>query len=210
MVSTAGYFALSGAITNWLALYMLFERIPYLYGSGVVPMYFKEFKVGIKRLIMKQFFTEVSIKRFFEENIHDIKKSLPTEHVLKVIDFDLVYQRLVEAILDSKFGTMLALMGGQKALAPLKEPMIEKLRTTIYDIVESEAFQKALIQESTSLEVHKKIESMVDERLEELTPHMVKKIIQDMLDPHLGWLVVWGGIFGGLIGVILEVVHLVR
>ena len=42
IITTAGYFALSGAITNWLALYMLFERIPYLYGSGVVPLHFQE------------------------------------------------------------------------------------------------------------------------------------------------------------------------
>ena len=35
-----GLFALSGAITNWLAIYMLFERVPGLYGSGVIPLHF--------------------------------------------------------------------------------------------------------------------------------------------------------------------------
>ena len=47
-------FALSGAITNWLAIYMLFEKIPYLYGSGVVPNRFQEFKVAINHLIVEQ------------------------------------------------------------------------------------------------------------------------------------------------------------
>ena len=32
----ASLFALSGALTNWLAVYMLFERIPGLYGSGII------------------------------------------------------------------------------------------------------------------------------------------------------------------------------
>ena len=43
-----GIFALSGALTNWLAIYMLFEKVPGLYGSGVIPLHFEEFKQGIK------------------------------------------------------------------------------------------------------------------------------------------------------------------
>lgn len=210
IVSTAGYFALSGAITNWLALYMLFERIPFLYGSGVVPKHFKEFKHSINQLIMQQFFTEERIQLFFEQNLNELKDSIPVEHILKAIDFDLVYQRLIDAILESKLGSMLALIGGEKALIPLKEPIIAKLQSTIYEVVESDRFQTALVQEGTSKGVHQKIQAMVEERLTALTPHMVKKIIQDMLQRHLGWLVVWGGIFGGLIGVVLEVVHLLH
>ncbi len=209
MLTTAGFFALSGALTNWLAIYMLFERIPYLYGSGIVPLHFKEFKNGIKNLIMQQFFTEQSIKRFFETQVPGAMHSLPVDHLLEAVDFELVYERLIEAILESKLGSMLALVGGQKALLPLKVPIIVKLQGTIREVVESERFQKAFIKESVSEEIHEKIESMVNERLEELSPQMVKKIIQDMIQKHLGWLVVWGGIFGGLIGIILDLVHLV-
>jgi len=35
---------------------------------------------------------------------------------------------------------------------------------------------------------------------------MVKKIIENMIQKHLGWLVVWGGVFGGLIGLITSFV----
>jgi len=38
-----GLFALSGAITNWLAIHMLFEKVPGLYGSGVIPARFEDF-----------------------------------------------------------------------------------------------------------------------------------------------------------------------
>jgi len=37
---------------------------------------------------------------------------------------------------------------------------------------------------------------------EELTPVMVKEIVQTFMKEHLGWLVVWGGFFGGLIGLV--------
>jgi len=56
-IFSMGIFALSGALTNWLAVYMLFEKVPGLYGSGVIPNRFEEFKTGIKNLIMNQFFT---------------------------------------------------------------------------------------------------------------------------------------------------------
>ena len=51
-------------------------------------------------------------------------------------------------------------------------------------------------------EIIGKIEYLVIQRLNELTPDMVKKIVQDMIHQHPGWLVIWGGVFGGFIGLI--------
>jgi hypothetical protein len=45
LIKSVGFFALSGAITNWLAIYMLFEKVPFLYGSGVIPERFEDFKL---------------------------------------------------------------------------------------------------------------------------------------------------------------------
>ena len=47
-----------------------------------------------------------------------------------------------------------------------------------------------------------KVDKIVAARLDELTPEDVKRIVQDMIHEHLGWLVVWGGVFGGLIGLL--------
>ena len=44
---------------------MLFERIPFLYGSGVVELRFKDFKRGIKNLVMSQFFNQKDSSEFF-------------------------------------------------------------------------------------------------------------------------------------------------
>ena len=62
----AGLFALSGGLTNWLAIHMLFEKIPLLYGSGVIPERFEDFKVGIKDLILTEFFSMSSINNFWK------------------------------------------------------------------------------------------------------------------------------------------------
>ena len=64
---TIGLFSLSGALTNWLAVHMLFEKVPGLYGSGVIPARFEDFKLAIRELMMQQFFTEENIDRFLSE-----------------------------------------------------------------------------------------------------------------------------------------------
>ena len=38
------------------------------------------------------------------------------------------------------------------------------------------------------------IENIIDKRLEELTPEHIKIIMKEMIQKHLGWLVVWGGV----------------
>lgn len=65
LVLFTGLFALSGAVTNQLAIHMLFERVPLLYGSGVIPARFESFKESIKTLMMNQFFTQEQLNNFF-------------------------------------------------------------------------------------------------------------------------------------------------
>ena len=63
LLMMVGLFALSGALTNWLAVHMLFEKVPGLVGSGVIPARFEEFKTAIKTLMMEQFFTQENIDK---------------------------------------------------------------------------------------------------------------------------------------------------
>ena len=72
---------------------------------------------------------------------------------------------------------------------------------------ESNDEKKALTSQANFSDLRAKVEHLVDSRLQELTPEMVKNIIQKMIRHHLGWLVVWGGVFGGLIGLIASVVE---
>ena len=97
-------------------------------------------------------------------------------------------------------GNMLKMVGGRTALEPLKDPIIAKLKSVVTELAsnpspagEGADFTSALIAQ---------VEKIIDARLAELTPQMVKTIIEDMIRKHLGWLVVWGGVFGGLIGVV--------
>ncbi len=196
-------FALSGALTNWLAVHMLFEKVPGLYGSGVIPAHFEEFKLGIRRLIMEQFFSDENIDRFLNQNQRSGSHS-KLAVVIEKIDLSPAFDTLVKTIMESSFGGMLSMLGGEEALKPLKEPFIENMRKSIIDITDSDEFSHLLIdaleQPDVISELKTSIQDIINKRLDELTPQMVKAIIQDMIRQHLGWLVVWGGLFGALIG----------
>ena len=193
IIYLSGLFALSGGITNWLAIHMLFEKVPFFYGSGVIPSRFEEFKLGIKQLVMTEFFTPQNINVFIEQQTG----ALSTD-ISNMIDFDRVFDGLVEAIESSSMGSMLAMLGGRKALQPLKEPINLKIQEIISEI--KEAKSKEAVDENLTSSLIAQVEQIIDQRLDELTPGQVQNIIQAMIRKHLGWLVVWGGAVGGLIG----------
>lgn len=210
LIYMVGLFALSGAVTNSLAIHMLFEKVPFLYGSGVIESKFSQFKISIHNLLMNQFFTREHLTRFFQEEMSSAKKTIDFEKILNKTDFSPAYDSLKESVMQSSFGGMLGMFGGEAALEPLREPFTKKLQASIISISASDAFQEvlneALKSEDLSADVYEKLSRIVNLRLEELTPKMVKEIVQEMIKEHLGWLVIWGAVFGGLIGLVSALV----
>lgn len=197
-----GLYSFSGAITNWLAVHMLFEKVPGLYGSGIITERFEEFKIGIRSLVMNQFFTKENFEKFMSESSSSIL-NIEEEAVVSTIDFDNVFEKLKAAIMESPFGSMIGMFGGPSALDGLKPQFEIKFKEIISDIIRDENFISNLTSKSESSGgLFESIEELVDGRLNELTPKMVKDIIQDMIRDHLGWLVVWGGVFGAIIGLL--------
>ena len=210
VVFAIGLFALSGAVTNWLAVHMLFEKIPGLYGSGVIPARFEDFKLGIRELMMKQFFTKENIDRFLSDDDSSGKKGgaggIDLTPVIEKVDLNPAFDGLVEVIENSQFGGMLAMVGGSEVIQPMREPFIEKMKSAVKDITQTDDFHQNLREslegDSNIAHMQEKVSDIIQQRLDELTPQLVKEIIQDMIRKHLGWLVVWGGVFGGVIGCI--------
>ena len=190
-----GLFALSGAVTNWLAVHMLFERIPGLHGSGVIPLHFEELKAAIRRLMMDQFFNHENLGRFLAGDAGDAGVNLSP--VIRDMDLSPAFDGLVKTIEESSFGGMLAMVGGSEGLGVLRQPFIERMKSTLIKIAATDQVQSAVrsaMHSETSRDgVSDRIVQIIDQRLDELTPQMVKKMIQDIIHVHLGWLVVWGG-----------------
>ena len=112
--------------------------------------------------------------------------------------------------MESSFGGMLSMFGGENALTGLKEPFTNKLKQAVITIVQSKTFkqtlQEQLTHSSISNDMLQKIDEIISDRLNKLTPKMVKEIVQNLIKEHLGWLVVWGGVFGALLGTLSALV----
>lgn len=207
-VLNTALFALSGGITNWLAVHMLFERIPGFYGSGVIPLRFEEFKLGIRTLIMEQFFHEADLESFFH-GTGDTSEKLAEQlkQTIDEIDLESAFESLLDVIMASSMGGMLGMVGGRGALDPLRSPFVDKMRSYFKDQFTDAGFQQqvqdALRSALDDETIRDKLKDMIDERLDQMTPKIVKEIIQKMIRKHLGWLVVWGCVFGGIIGLIV-------
>ncbi|WP_366943501.1 DUF445 domain-containing protein [Sulfuricurvum sp.] len=197
---SAGLFALSGAVTNQLAIHMLFEKVPFLYGSGIILDRFESIREALKTLIMEQFFTPEKIESFVASQ----EKSIDLSPIIEETDFNPAYEALVKSVMESPMGGMLGMFGGEALIAKLKEPFLEKIKLSTIEIAQSESFMNALNTHlhQGSGDLSGNIESIVESRLTELTPVMIKEMIHTLIKEHLGWLVVWGGVFGGLIGLL--------
>ncbi|MDF1877246.1 DUF445 domain-containing protein, partial [Sulfurimonas sp. SAG-AH-194-L11] len=160
-----GLFALSGALTNQLAIHMLFEKVPLLYGSGVIPLRFEAFKTSIKNLMMSEFFTREQLENFLVNEEQKIK----LEPIIEETDFSPAFDALSKTVMESSFGGMLGMFGGEAALESLKEPFSTKMRTAVIKIVNSKAFndtmQKHLKNSSLNEEMLNSIEIVIDSRL---------------------------------------------
>ena len=201
-----GLFAFSGAITNQLAIHMLFEKVPFLYGSGVIEKNFETFKSSIRVMIMKQFFTKEQLGDFFAKE----EQKIDLAPLVEGADFSPAFDALSKTVMESKFGGAIQMFGGEEALEGLREPFARKLKSAVSSIVSSDAFKDQLdhhIQNSAlSDDMIESVETLITKRLDELTPKMVKELVQELIKEHLGWLVVWGGVFGGLIGLLSSLV----
>jgi uncharacterized membrane protein YheB (UPF0754 family) len=119
---------------------------------------------------------------------------------------NMAFDALKSTIMESKFGGMIGMFGGESVLESFREQFLNKLRVSLVSIVKSDSFHEEIKNHLNSSNLQRdlisSIETIVTNRLSELTPKMVKDLIKTLMDEHLGWLVVWGGVFGGIIGLI--------
>lgn len=220
LVLSTGLFALSGALTNWLAVHMLFERVPGLYGSGVISLHFEDFKAGILRMVHEELFSKDNVERLLStpakndltttsddpQSSGSLVDAVDIEPLLNAIDLDAAYDQLVATVVESSFGSMLSMVGGEAALQPLREPFKARMSNFLTETAQSPKIQAAIGEQlgkaASSDQFVGKLDQLLRARLDEMTPDMVKEIMQRMIKEHLGWLVVWGGVFGGIIGLI--------
>jgi len=203
-----GLFGFAGGVTNWLAITMLFDEVPGLYGSGIIPKQFKQIRETMKVMIMDTFFAPAFLEKQLKEKLGTFTDPKVVESKLQSLldspEFEAVLDKKLASLGSSPMGMMLSMMSLNAAkIKPFIKPFISGIASDIGTLLGS------MVDGENAFPVMKiraEVEKLMDERLKELTADRVKKLIEAVMRAHLGWLVVWGNIFGGLIGVISEAV----
>ena len=203
-VLAAGLFGFAGGITNWLAVKMLFDRVPLLYGSGVVPSRFREIRETIKSLIMTHFFDEQYLRRFFADGeglfpAGDLEEKLLT--LVKSDEADTAIARQLEKLRGGPFGMFIGL-AGVDVLKPMVQQFLEGLAVDLTPTLQ-EQLKSGMFDIPT---LRQQVDELLDRKLEELTPDVVKQMVEQVIREHLGWLIVWGNVFGGALGLLSRAV----
>lgn len=189
---SAGLFAVGGGVTNWVAIKMLFDKIPGVYGSGIIPARFKEIREVVKNVIMKNFFDETYLNHYLKDKV----LALDIEGKLE----DFLKSDSMVKMLEGLFG------GDAKMLIPIIQPYAVKTGKRIAPIIKDKIRNMDLLHDLEN--VKGQIDAMLTNRMMELTPAKVKLLLEEIMRKHLYWLVVWGNVFGAIIGVISAAVGL--
>ena len=221
---SVGLFAFSGGITNSLAIKMLFDRIPGLIGSGVVPARFQEIREKIRSVILEHFFDEEHLRRYLEKHRGEWDwkswvrqtgdgRGPVVEIIEKHWDALASPERLqpfvdaeVEKLLDSKIGGLL-IMVGVDSVKPAVRQFVSSFAATMKSRVielasKAEPSDAAIELDEAKLlrDVRAQVEVLLQEKLVELDAPVVKRVVEDVIRSHLGWLVVWGNVLGAVLG----------
>lgn len=207
-----GLFSFAGGLTNWLAIKMLFDKIPCFYGSGVILREFEVIKESIKSIVMELFFDKGFIEDYISERARDLVSKIDIKKfVLESLSHEKVgpiIERKIKANTRGKkplqrLAKLVTVLKTDKKLVKLILPTVAKLAA---DVV-PEVINNIDVAEFVDIDVVlEEIEKLVSEKLDLLSPELIKTLLERLIREHLGWLVVWGNVFGGLIGIISQLV----
>ena len=206
LVLAFGLFGFAGGVTNWLAVKMLFDKIPGLIGSGVIPRRFQDILGALKTMILETFFEEAFLKEYLSTRSKSALQGIDVKDKLKQAmggdGFDFTLARKLEALAATPDGMLLAtiapMFGGFDMMVPMIKPMLVGVGA---DLVSTLADNFDVTEFMDVKTIRAEIDKVLTERMTTLTPLRVKHMMSVVIREHLGWLVVWGNVFGGLIGV---------
>ena len=200
-VLAAGLFGFAGGITNWLAVKMLFDRVPFLYGSGVIPNRFREIRKTVRDLILRHFFDVEYLERFFTGRMDALSDDPGLEakvaELLNSDEVDEIIERKLEELQATPAGAMLKMVG-TAMVKPMVKQFVSSLGSELAPRLAAEMAKSGLDVES----LRQQVDQLLTAKLEELTPEVVRQMMEEVMREHLGWLIVWGNVFGGSIGLV--------
>lgn len=145
---TVAMYAFSGAITNSLAIIMIFDKIPGIYGSGIIEKNFEGFKVKLKSVLIEHFF----------------KNGLSFDS----IDSSVVGSKLYNHIKNSDFSILTQFMSEEKVVSLVEGVNISEILTESVDLEHIDKHLEKQMESMSPSEVKNLILHIMHEHLQYL------------------------------------------
>jgi len=209
---SVGLFAFAGGITNFIAIQMLFYKIPGIYGSGVIEKRYKSIRRSMKDMILSTFFQPDFLNKYIPQKLREAAAGADVESKINAF----LTSEAGQAMLDEKIDQLGESPEGQlvdsmniniSSFKPFVKPvMISFLSdlgpTIMYNLIDPRKGGLNLVK------LRDELDRYMCERMEEVTPQMMVDILYCVVLHYLGWLVVWGCIFGGIMGAACEALQM--
>ncbi|KAI8504534.1 hypothetical protein Bbelb_176520, partial [Branchiostoma belcheri] len=179
-----GLFSVSGGVTNWLAVKMLFDRIPGLIGSGVITSQFKEIRQTVKNVVLETFFETEYLENYMHRKSGEflaafqieskLQRLLQSERVMQIID------NQVQKLYKKPEGMMLAMMGVDAGkLSKMIQPLMKGLSRDMTPVL---AKNLKTFEFMNAESMRAQVDEMMTVKMEEFTPPKVKKTTGNMVE----------------------------
>jgi len=204
-----GLFGFSGGFTNWIAVTMLFVRVPGLIGSGVIPVRYVQIRETVKDVIMDTFFDPEFLNSFLGGKLEQYGANIkPEEHVQGMLESD-EFSKKIDDNLNTlgdrpEFASVIAMGIQPEQLKPMIVPFISGFATELAPLLKAKMTDPKVVVNIE--DVRTQIEVYMSVRMETLTERKVTRLLSFVIRDHLGWLIVWGCVFGSILGVICEAI----
>lgn len=177
-IRALGLFGFSGGITNWLAIKMLFDRVPFLIGSGVITKQFKEIRQTVMDTVLETFFDSAFLGQYIGDKAAELEQSdflrKKIAGILEDDEVDAMLLKHLEALMLKPEGMMLAMIGmNAESLRPLVRPMVLALDVEIAPMITSQ-FDPAKMIDTKA--IRGQVKELMRTKMEMLTPEMVKAV----------------------------------
>ncbi|XP_065184684.1 uncharacterized protein LOC135815332 [Sycon ciliatum] len=206
---SAGLFGFMGGFTNWLAVAMLFTKVPFLYGSGVVPARFKEIRVRLRKEMVTSVFDGRHFIRYVNQRTRTAVASADVpQQIAKFLsnpEVDSILQRRLNEFRDEPVGQLLASVGVKADDQSTVKPAIIGASADLAPAV------LTALGQLNKTPVHlfrRELDAFITQRAENLDQETVTRMLKAVLRPHLGWIILWGSFFGMVMGIIVQAVNI--
>jgi uncharacterized membrane protein YheB (UPF0754 family) len=144
---TLGLYGLSGSVTNVLAIVMIFDKIPFVIGSGLIEKNFEQFKKNLKDTLIFHLFST-------------------TPSALQSLDYDHIANDIYPRLLTTSFGVMFQWITPQQVALLFKEIQLETVLSQSLSMEYWDEYLTIQINKLTPAQIKDLIFKILDEHLQ--------------------------------------------